>query len=52
MRPVLLCLVVLVFGLSLYANASSWVASPEQLSWFPPFEPGVDLNRRTHLGAE
>ena len=52
MRPVLLCLVVLVFGLSLYANASSWVASPEQLSWFPPFEPWVALNRRTHLGAE
>lgn len=52
MRPVLLCLVVLVFGLSLYGNASSWVASPEQLAWFPPFEPGVDLNRRTHLGAE
>jgi len=52
LRTVPICLVVLVFGLSLYANASSWVSDPEQLAWFPPFEPGVDLNRRTHLGAE
>ncbi|MBW2274248.1 MAG: hypothetical protein JRG96_13325 [Deltaproteobacteria bacterium] len=46
-----LCLFAYVFGLSAYANAAAWV-SPEHLDWFPPFQEGVDLLKRNHLGAE
>lgn len=51
-RRATLYLLALVFALSAYANAASWVSSREQLEWFPPFQAGVNVLRRNHLGAE
>jgi hypothetical protein len=45
-------LVAVVCACSVYANLTFLVTHPDDYRYFPPFEPGVNANKKHHLGAE